>query len=62
MMKVSGIKKTIIPTTLIDSLREHKAYLLIGSGVSIPLGYPSWGQLIEKLYNKYAETECDSDL
>lgn len=34
--------------TLINTLRSGKAWVLIGSGPSIQMGYPSWSQLAEK--------------
>ena len=32
--------------------RPRRAVLLVGSGISIPVGYPSWGQLITELRNR----------
>jgi hypothetical protein len=35
--------------TLIRAIRNHEIILFVGSGVSKPLGLPSWDELIEKM-------------
>lgn len=41
-----------IPNTLIQKIRDREVSILIGAGMSIPLNYPSWSQLIEDIYEK----------
>ncbi len=43
----------IIKRGLTDS--AHAAFLWVGAGLSIPAGYPGWGQLIERLRNTSVE-------
>lgn len=46
---LSSDKEAAIPVELIRCLREGRVLALVGSGFSIPLGYPSWNELIRQL-------------
>ena len=37
------------PKPLIDSLSKHRCMLFVGSGLSVPAGYPTWSQLIDQM-------------
>ena len=50
-----------IPLNLIESLRHREALLMVGSGMSIPVGFPSWGTLITKLYQQIESTVWSRD-
>jgi hypothetical protein len=41
-----------IPVNLIAELRNRNVFLMVGAGLSIPLGFPSWDKLIVKAYEK----------
>jgi hypothetical protein len=34
---------------LVDLIRSHRPLAFVGAGVTIPLGYPTWPLLIERL-------------
>ena len=44
-------KEAAIPLELLESLRSGTVLGLVGSGLSIPLGLPTWKGLIEKIYD-----------
>jgi len=50
-----------IPTNLIQEIRNRNVHLLVGSGLSIPLGYPSWADLILKIYERIQNQIWKSD-
>lgn len=63
-MKISPLstrKESAIPQLLIEELRQNNVNILVGSGISIPLGFPSWGQLVEQLYESLAKGEYQPD-
>lgn len=45
-----SIAESAIPVGLLDDLRSGNVYAFVGSGLSIPVGYPSWGKLISDIY------------
>lgn len=45
-------KESEIPLHLIEEVRASSAILFVGSGLSIPLGYPSWKNLVTSLFKK----------
>jgi hypothetical protein len=49
---LSAEQESHIPTGLIRELRSKNVHLFVGSGLSIPLGYPSWESLIFQMYEK----------
>lgn len=63
-MKISPLsthKESYIPKLLIEELRRNNVNILIGSGISIPLGFPSWEQLVEQLYDYLSKGEYQPD-
>jgi hypothetical protein len=44
--------KSIYYFKLIEEIKDNNVYLLVGSGLSISCGYPSWSGLINKLIDK----------
>lgn len=61
ILPLSTRKESAIPQLLIEELRQNNVNILIGSGISIPLGFPSWGQLVEQLYESLAKGEYQPD-
>ena len=43
------VKEAAIPLDLIERLRRRQVVAFLGAGLSIPLGMPSWGQLIRNI-------------
>lgn len=48
-------KEALIPIDLIKSLREDRVLALVGAGLSMPLGFPSWEKLIKEVF-RYVES------
>lgn len=46
-----------IPLHLINEIREGNAALFIGSGLSVPLGYPSWKNLVRTIHQNLEATK-----
>lgn len=46
---LSHEKETIIPTKLINDLREGNVMAWVGAGLSMGVGYPSWSRLVENI-------------
>lgn len=53
---LSPDKEAQIPLHLINQIRSGNATLFVGSGLSIPLGYPSWKGLVERIYQGVEST------
>lgn len=49
-------KEARIPLHLIEQIRKSSALLFVGSGLSIPVGYPSWKNLISTIFKKIEST------
>jgi hypothetical protein len=54
-------KEAEIPLYLIEEIRKSSALLLVGSGLSVPLKYPSWEKLIEQIYNRIESSSSAKD-
>jgi len=62
MIKPLSIEKEAqIPLHLIEEVRNSTAVLFVGSGLSIPLGYPSWKNLVSTLYKKIEKNLAIND-
>jgi hypothetical protein len=48
------VKEAAIPLDLIERLRRRQIVAFVGAGLSIPLGMPSWGQLIKSILESVA--------
>jgi hypothetical protein len=42
----------ILPAELLSAVRKRKCILFVGSGLSSAAGYPTWGELIERLVER----------
>jgi hypothetical protein len=42
------------PTQLVESLKKHRCILFVGSGLSVPAGFPDWPGLIKLLIKEAA--------
>ncbi len=61
LQPLNPLAEANIPLNLIESLRRGEALAMVGSGLSIPLGFPSWDTLIEKLYRQVESTVWPKD-
>ena len=59
---LSTLKEADIPVTLINEIRKNNVFMLVGSGLSIPLGFPSWENLITKLYDRIKSNHWKQDI
>jgi hypothetical protein len=49
---LSALQESQIPVALIRQIRERNVHVLVGSGLSVPIGFPSWEKLIFLIYEK----------
>lgn len=54
-------KEAAIPLDLVKSLRQRTVLALIGAGLSIPLGFPSWDKLIKEIFRFVESTSWYRD-
>jgi len=50
-----------IPVDLLDGLRKGEVYAFVGSGLSIPVGFPTWENLIYKIYEVVKKSQWNND-
>jgi hypothetical protein len=48
-------KEIIFPRELVEALAEHHVVPIIGAGLSIGAGYPSWNELCQELKQELVE-------
>lgn len=61
LKSLSSEQESNIPLQLIESIRNDSVFCFFGTGLSIPLGLPSWNTLVEEIFKGVSSSAWSSN-